>query len=272
MSELISISSIASPSEEQDWNRRQLSSEVIEPRMRFWTYESPGVVLGCSQRGLLSAVDAAQRIGVPLAGRQAGGGAVLTGPWMLSVSLVLPVTHSLALGGALVGYRRIGEAFAKVLRGIGIDAHALTSDEARAAQQEGERADLQWACYGGLSPWEVVVGKRKIVGLAQVRRRTGVLVAAGLLLSRPDWAMLCKAVGKPIADAAFLAERTSSCEEELGWTPPLADIAIALRRQLQEVVDASPRPNGGAFLSPRDYAGSGEWNELLAHAADLSYR
>ena len=272
MSELIPISSIASPCEEQEWNRQQLSVTVIEPKMRFWTYEAPGVVLGCSQRGLVSAVDAAHRAGVPLAGRQAGGGAVLTGPWMLSVSVVLPTTHPLSLGGALAGYRRIGEGFAKVLRDTGIEAHALAPEDARATQQAGAGTDLQWACYGGLSPWEVVVGRRKIVGLAQVRRRTGVLVAAGLLLGRPDWALLCKAVGKPIGDAAVLAQRTSSCEEELGWEPPLADIAFALRRQLQEVVHGSPRPDSRAFASPRDYACSGEWNDLLARIAALPAR
>jgi lipoate-protein ligase A len=264
MSELVAISSIASPSEEQDWNRRQLSSDVTAPHMRFWTYESPGVVLGCSQGGMVSAVDAAQRIGVPLAGRQAGGGAVLTGPWMLSVSVVLPVTHPLALGGALAGYRKIGEGFAKVLREFGIDAHALTPEEARAPQQDDAGADLQWACYGGLSPWEVVAGKRKIVGLAQVRRRTGVLIAAGLLTGRPDWALLCRAIGKPAGDAGLLAQRTTSCEEELGWGPSLPELALALRRQLQEVVYSSLLLDGRAFVSRRDYACSGEWDELLA--------
>jgi len=272
MAELIPISSIASPCEEQEWNRQQLSATVTEPTMRFWTYDAPGVVLGCSQRGLVSAVDAAQRAGVLLAGRQAGGGAVLTGPWMLSVSVVLPTTHPLALGGPLTGYRRIGEVFAKVLRDTGIGARALSPEEARLAQQIDARPDVQWACYGGLSPWEVAVGRRKIVGLAQVRRCTGVLVAAGLLLGRPDWAMLCKAVGKPIGDAAILAQRTSSCEEELGWEPPLADIAFALRRQLQEVVYASPRTDNRACVSPTDYAGSGEWQDLLARMAALPVR
>lgn len=272
MSELIPISSLASPCEEQEWNRHELSAAVTEPKMRLWTYDAPGVVLGCSQRGLVSAVDAAHRAGVPIAGRQAGGGAVLTGPWMLSASVVLPSTHPLSLGGALTGYRRIGEAFAKVLRDTGIEAHALTPDEARLAQHVGTGPDLQWACYGGLSPWEVVVGRRKIVGLAQVRRRTGVLVAAGLLLTRPDWPMLCKAVGKPMGDAAILAQRTSSCEEELGWAPPLADIAFAVRRQLQEVVHAAPREDNRAFVSSRDYARSEEWDDLLARVAAVPVR
>lgn len=236
MSELIPITLVASPQEEQEWNRQQLSVPVSEPLIRFWTYEVPGVVLGRSQTGLVSAVDAVQRAGVPLAGRQAGGGAVLVGQWMLSVSIVLPVTHPLSLGGTLAGYRRIGERFAAVLREFGVAAHALTPDEARAAQERDGSVDLQWACYGGLSPWEVVAGGRKILGLAQVRRRTGVLIAAGLLLGRTDWEKLCAAVGKPSADAALLAERTTSCAEELGWEPPLPHLACHLRRQLHEAV------------------------------------
>jgi lipoate-protein ligase A len=188
---------------------------------------------------------------------------------MLSASVVLPATHPLALSGALAGYRRIGEAFATVLRDAGVEARALTPEETIRLQHVGPGADLQWACYGGLSPWEVVVGRRKIVGLAQVRRRTGVLVAAGLLLSRPDWAMLCKAIGKPADDAAILAQRTSSCEEELGWVPSLAEIASGVRRQLQEVLHASPRTDKRAFASPRDYACRGEWEDLLASMAGL---
>lgn len=236
MSELIPITLVSSPHEEQDWNRQQLSVPVTEPVIRFWSYEAPGVVLGRSQTGLVSAVDAAQRAGVPLAGRQAGGGAVLVGPWMLSVSIVLPVTHPLSLGGTLAGYRRIGERFAAVLRDFGVAAHALTPDEAKAAQEEPGASDLQWACYGGLSPWEVVAGGRKIVGLAQVKRRTGVLIAAGLLLGRTDWETLCTAIGKPAADAELLAARTTSCAEELGWEPPLPHLACHLRRHLHEAV------------------------------------
>ncbi len=39
---------------------------------------------------------------------------------------------------------------------------------------------MRLACYGTLSPWEVVVGRRKLVGLCQVRRRPGALYQIGV--------------------------------------------------------------------------------------------
>ena len=41
---------------------------------------------------------------------------------------------------------------------------------------------MRRACYGGVSPYEVLVGTSKIVGLAQVRRRYGALLQAGVYL------------------------------------------------------------------------------------------
>jgi lipoate-protein ligase A len=41
---------------------------------------------------------------------------------------------------------------------------------------------LRLACYGTLSPWEVVIGKRKLVGLCQVRRKGGALYQTGIHL------------------------------------------------------------------------------------------
>jgi lipoate-protein ligase A len=43
-------------------------------------------------------------------------------------------------------------------------------------------AVLRRACYGSLSPYEVVVGQRKVVGLDMIRRRKASLLQAGVLL------------------------------------------------------------------------------------------
>ena len=116
---------------------------------------------------------------------------------------------------------------------MGVAAHALSPDDVR--RNPGNPA-LGWACFGGLSPWEVVADGRKIVGLAQLRRRTGVLLTSGTLLARPDWAALCAALGRPADDARALAGVTTSCEEQLGAAPLVESFASELHQMLTDVL------------------------------------
>jgi lipoate-protein ligase A len=206
---------------EQVWNERQLAQPVDTPAWRVWLYDEPAVVLGCSQRRLMG--EARDDIDVRLLLRGSGGGAVLVGPWMISLSVVLPVTHPFASGGLMASYRWLGELLAGLLREqAGLAAVALPPDTVRLAPASPA---LQWACFGSLSPWEVVVDGRKIAGLAQVRRRHGVLLVAGLLLDRPDWPLLCAALRRSSAEAAALVHRTTSWAEQGG--PPISHDALA---------------------------------------------
>ncbi len=232
----------ATPHAEQAWNARQLAEPVTEPRLRLWTYRAPGVVFGCSQRALHQRTALADRAVV----RGSGGGAVLTGPWMLSASIVLPPDHALLSSGPIGSYRWLGVLHAGLLRDMGIAAFALPPEQARSYRAD---AALTWACYGGLSPWEVVVESRKIVGLAQLRRRTGVLLTSGTLIAPPDWRLLCEALGQPAGLGDALAHRTTSCETELG-APVIAEVlADRLHHMLTDVLgsvaandhDAMPR-------------------------------
>ena len=227
------VSLLASCLQEQDWNQRQLAQTAHDPVWRLWGYQAPGLVLGCSQRNALGSGPAAA---IEVVSRQAGGGAVLVGPWMLSASVVLPNAHALVPGNLVASYRWLGELYAALLQDLGIAAHALAPEEARALQQ-AVPTELAWACYGGFSPWEVVVGQKKIVGLAQVRRRTGVLLVAGLLLDRPDWALLVRAMDKPATHAALLEDGTTSCAQQLGRKVPLPEIDSALAHALQNAID-----------------------------------
>lgn len=221
---------------EQAWNQQQLATAVTQPDFRLWTYSAPAVVLGCSQRGLVSEEQSVQRAGLDLVQRHAGGGAVLVGPWMLSASIALPSSHPLVTASAVQSYRWLGELFVSVLSEAGIATEALTPEAAKASQQRNANSELGWACFAGLSPWEVVVGRRKIVGLAQVRRRTGNLLVAGLLLDRPEWPLLCRAMGKPVEQAMALESCTTSCAEQAGRIIAVTDMAAALDRALRDVL------------------------------------
>lgn len=217
--------------DEQDWNRAQLAAPVLRPAVRLWTYAAPGVVLGRAQAALHPGMAGGA---TPVVVRDAGGGAVLAGPWMLSASIVLPADHPLVAGaGTVSSYRWLGVLHAGLLRDLGIPAYAVPPEE---LQMTPPDPSLKWACFGSLSPWEVVVGQRKIVGLAQVRRRTGVLLTCGTLVSPPDWPLLCAALGANPADAQRLQACTTSCTEQLGVPLMATVLAEGLHHMLIDVL------------------------------------
>lgn len=212
--------------EEQDWNSRQLAEPVAAPRFRVWRYAAPTIVLGCSQRALLASMAPRQPQG--LLQRPSGGGAVLTGPWLVGVSVVLPPEHPWVGQSLVDSYRPLGLLHAAVLADMGVSARALPASEVAGANARmGPVVD--WACYGSLAPWELVDEQgRKLVGLAQRRQRHGVLLVAGTLGTAPDWPLLCHAVGQP-QDLSALRSRTVSCAELADR--PFSNAALALRLQ-----------------------------------------
>ena len=167
--------------------------------------------------------------------RAAGGGAVLVGPWMLGLSALLPAAHPLAACGPVPSYRWLGECLAQSLQQVGVAATTLSPDALRARRGERPALALDWACFGGLSPWEVLVGERKIAGLAQVRRRQGVLLVAGVLLQPPPWTLLCDRLGRPRDEARLLALASTSCAQERADVEPVS-LAAALIQALADAV------------------------------------
>ncbi|HJV79541.1 lipoate--protein ligase family protein [Noviherbaspirillum sp.] len=226
--------------EEQHWNQHKLSTEVRAPEARLWRYDKPAVILGRSQHAMMQTEAAIASAGIDVIARDAGGGAVLVGPWMLSASVVLPAAHPLVTLSTAKSYQWIGDVYASALAAIGVATQVLTPDEAHAWKQDNRASSIAWACFGGLSPGEVVIDGRKIVGFAQVRKRNGILLVAGLLLHKPDWTALCEAMGKPQQDAATLARCTTSCAEQLGRHVAAEDIADALELSLRQAIGADP--------------------------------
>lgn len=233
----------ATPAEEQAWNERQMNEPVRVRRVAIWSYRTPAVVLGCSQRPD-EAMRAAARAGrVDLVRRRSGGGAVLADAALLGVSVVLPPDDPLVSDAVTRSYRWLGLAHAEALNRLGIDARALDPAAARAASTPEAVADLRWACFGAVAPWEVATaGGRKLVGLAQVRRREGTLLVAGTLLGDPDWETLCILFGRPPGEAGLLAQRTTSCEREIGRPVPAAALAGELRRALGAALGVTTVP------------------------------
>lgn len=184
-----------------------------EPAKLYWSQaEQAGLVLGFAQKQdiLNPAVLAAQQL--PIYHRRAGGTAVLVGPDLLSLDVVLPASHPLVLPDVVESYRWLGTVWVETLQRLGVETRIVPPQEAHAqrallkqAETRERESILLCACFGSLSPYEVVAGQRKVVGLDMIRRRAGSLLQAGLLL---HWETepLVQLLGRTPEEQAILRE------------------------------------------------------------------
>lgn len=163
---------------------------------------------------------------LPVRLRASGGGAVLTGPWLLRAAVLLPTSHALASRGPAAAARWFGDVHLRWLQAQGEGGAALHTGATVA----------HWACFAGRGPGEVVIGQRKIVGIAQAWRRRAILLSSGTLLSPPPWPLLCAALRRPREDADLLAAVTVSAADCLGREADTATWADALRDALERAL------------------------------------
>lgn len=217
--------------------RRSLDSGVQAPSAAMWSYSSVALVLGRSQKASASMLERAGEEGVDVVVRAAGGGAVIAGPWMCSYTVLVPPDHAFARMSLPRSYEAIGEAWRRALGRLGIATSIAPRVTAGLA---GVDHAGRWACFASLSCGELVgPDNRKIVGLAQVRRRSGVAICAGLLLSQPDWRRLVRVWLGPGDDALAqsLRDGAVSCEDcvPMQRIPGIAEIDAEIGAELCEL-------------------------------------
>jgi lipoate-protein ligase A len=141
----------------------------------------------------------------------------------VSVAVLLPVGHALARLDTRTAADWLGAVHLDALEEVGVDA---------VRAEERGRELVSWAGFGGVARGELVAAGKKVTGIAQERRRAGVVLVAGTLVTPPDWALLCRAMGSP-KDAGLLAGSTISCAEVAATPRPAGAFAAALARRLR---------------------------------------
>jgi lipoate---protein ligase len=218
-----------------------------EPGTLYWSQaESRGLVLGFSQKE--SVLNQATLItqSIPLYHRRAGGTAVLVGPDLLSLDVMLPMGHPFILSDIVESYRWFGAVWVKTMRNLGVETRFVLPEEAHAKRDllkqeatKGREAILNRACFGSLSSYEVIAEERKVVGFDMIRRRTGSLLQAGLLL-KWDIEPLVELLGHTPEEQAILREglpeRAIGLDTLLGRRP-LAMEAISAFEEVLSTVD-----------------------------------
>lgn len=197
----------------------QLDGTIKKPEVLLWLYNQEGVILGCSQRLSPEQIQRAQAYSLPLLRRGSGGGAVLAGPWMLSTSIFIPNGHAIAKGNIVKAFSWLEQIWQQSLTAIGIDCRGVNKDDIKKSKLFAKSHNLEWACYSSLSYGEIVcLQGKKLLGLAQIRKRAGVVLVSGLNLAPFDWRPLCDVVNNHIEDAPILAQMNNYCSELSGQT------------------------------------------------------
>jgi lipoate-protein ligase A len=151
------------------------------PTLRWYTPAELALVLGNGQKPRIADLAACRAARARVYRRTSGGTAVLVNAELLSLDVALPAGHALWTSDIVNAYRWVGDWWEEALHTLGAaKARAIPTEEVRAIPSLAQDDPLRLACYGTLSPWEVVVGRRKLVGLCQVRRRPGALYQIGV--------------------------------------------------------------------------------------------
>lgn len=201
--------------------------ETGAPVMRWYIPRERALVLGNGQAPTIADAEALATRDVALYKRPSGGTAVLVDATLLSLDLALPHSHPLATSDVVRAYEWVGALWAEALFSLGAtDVRALPTPDVRAIPALPREDPLRLACYGTLSPWEVVTGEppRKLVGLCQIRRRHGALYQIGVYL-RFDAAALADLLSLSDDASTTLAQRLAQAaaglDEATGkvWEP-----------------------------------------------------
>ncbi|WP_133297418.1 lipoate--protein ligase family protein [Motiliproteus coralliicola] len=205
--------------EEQQLITEQVNSPIDQPRLLLWRYSQPAVIMGCSQRPDPKQLQRAAQRNLPIIRRGSGGGAVLAGPWMLSLSFFIPITHPLAELDLIKIFGWFEQVWLQALQQSGIDSRGVDKALIDHSKQVAKEQQVDWACYAALSHGEIVSPDgRKLVGLAQIRKRHCIALVSGLHLQPCDWKILSEVVVDDPTRGAVL-ESLNADAEQLGAAP-----------------------------------------------------
>lgn len=152
------------------------------PTVRIYSWSRPSVSLGCLQplQDAQFDIDYCRSEGIDVVRRITGGRAVIHGS-DVTFSIVLG-EHDLPEGcsSVLASHRWLMGGVVSGLRLLGIDAELGESSGARDALSGAD-------CFGHIAECDVRVGRRKVVGSAQVRRSGAILEQGSIPFAAPGF-------------------------------------------------------------------------------------
>ena len=242
-----------------------VAARLAPATLRLYAWEPACLSLGRAQP--FSDVDTSliQSAGVDLVRRITGGRAILHAD-ELTYSITAPGTEPRVAGDIPASYLHLSTGLLKALQLLGVNA----TNNHHATQRAGAGA----VCFEVPSHYESTSGERKLIGSAQVRRRT-VVLQHGTLPLTGDIARICELL--PFAgplERAAAAERVRSractlattLRRETSWHTAAAAFAAGISSALNLVLEQqvlSEQETIRAHALVREKYATAAWNENL---------
>lgn len=216
------------------------------PALRWYIARQPALILGNGQKPEDADLAACREAGVAVFRRTSGGTAVLLDEDAVNLEVALPAGHPLIGDDIARSYQWAGEIWLEALHALGIvGIRTIPIEEVRALPPLANDDPLRLACYGTLSPFEVVAGLRKVVGLSQVRRRAGALYQMSTYLRwRPEKLATLLALSPDQRDALTqrLRDVTIGLDELAGRVLPPVEVVAAVEQSIANRLGVTLKP------------------------------
>ncbi len=230
-----------------------LLSDNTSPAFYWYRAAHPALILGAGQKTEVLDSAACLAAGLEIYRRTSGGTLVLVGPNFLSLDVVLPPDSRMSSSDITLAYRWFGETWQAALATLGLPSILVQTAHARRLSHElaarpDEQQLVKLVCFGSLSPYEVMAGDgRKLVGLAQVRRRAGTLLQAGVYFRWPGQEY-ARRLNLPEDQRelllALLAQRAAGLDELISPVPGPTEVIAAFEACLVEMWPLTLRDDG----------------------------
>lgn len=199
---------------------RAVAAGKVPPTLRFYAWEPGCLSLGRAQSATDVDQEAVRAAGFDMVRRPTGGRAILHID-ELTYSVVAPQTEPRVGGDVVESYRRLSAGLVRGLERLGV-TNIVADRKAQNRHSDGP------VCFEVPSDYEITVGRRKLVGSAQMRAR-GVVLQHGAVPLCGDIARICPLL-KSHPDPDRVRARATTVEEVLGQPVTWDEAAKAVAR------------------------------------------
>lgn len=208
-----------------------VSAGTSPPTLRLYAWEPPCLSLGYAQPFTDVDQGGLYQKGWDLVRRPSGGRAILHTD-ELTYALIAPDNHPDFVGGVLESYRHFSRGLVKMLAFLGLEPELQSTS---LIQNDFQHSPV---CFQIPSIYEITVQGKKLIGSAQVRRRSGALQHGTLPLTG-DITRICQVLNYANPDerrsaAAKLRETASTVGDLLETAPSWQQAAEAMTRAFSE--------------------------------------